>query len=154
MVALPFIKHAECTTCPQRKLARNASRNNNYDTHFFAGADFFTYYTYCISRAARARCPSRRSYSCSLLAAITYAAYLQRPAALDALISECSKNIAVDACYQHAPFAGWRAFHFAKADRDSPLIFQTSSSGSESVISGGTSMVFTARRVRLGSGAT
>jgi ankyrin repeat protein len=63
--------------------------------------------------------------------AITYAAYLQRPAALDALISECSKNIAVDACYQHVPFAGWRAFHFAKADRDSEAAAKLAAAGAD-----------------------
>ncbi len=63
--------------------------------------------------------------------AITYAAYLQRPAALDALISECSKNIAVDACYQHAPFAGWRSFHFAKADRDSEAAAKLAAAGAD-----------------------
>jgi hypothetical protein len=50
--------------------------------------------------------------------AIVYAAYLQRPAALDALLYECPKSLAVDDCYQHAPFAGWTAFNFTPADRD------------------------------------
>jgi hypothetical protein len=50
--------------------------------------------------------------------AIAYAVFLQRPAALDALINECPQLIDVNACYDHAQFAGWRAFHFASADRD------------------------------------
>jgi ankyrin repeat protein len=63
--------------------------------------------------------------------AIVYAACLQRPAALDVLISECPKNLAVDACYQRAPFAGWRAFHFAATDRDSELAAKLAAAGAD-----------------------
>ena len=51
--------------------------------------------------------------------AIAYAVFLQRPAALDALLCECPGRIDVNACHEHPPFVGWRAAHFARADRDS-----------------------------------
>jgi ankyrin repeat protein len=41
---------------------------------------------------------------------------MQRGNALDALLG--AKHVDVDARYQHPPFAGWRAFHFASVDRD------------------------------------
>ena len=47
--------------------------------------------------------------------ALVYAAFMQRGDALDALLSA---GLDVDARYEHPPFDGWRAFHFASADRD------------------------------------
>ena len=61
--------------------------------------------------------------------AIVYAAFLQRPAALDALLGECAKHIDVNATYEHQPFAGWRAFHFATVDRDAASAAQLDAAG-------------------------
>jgi hypothetical protein len=56
---------------------------------------------------------------------------LQRPASLDSLISECPKNLDVDACYGHPPFAFWRAFHFSSADRDSEAAAKLAAAGAD-----------------------
>ena len=65
--------------------------------------------------------------------AIVYAAFLQRPAALHALLGECSKHIDVNATYEHQPFAGWRAFHFATVDRDAESAAQLAAAGCDTI---------------------
>ena len=68
-----------------------------------------------VVRAVRAREPP-----CTHVApgvpALVYAAFMQRGNALDALLG--STHVGVDACYEHRPFEGWKAIHFASADRD------------------------------------
>ena len=52
-----------------------------------------------VTRAVRASDPPC-THGALGVPGIVFAAYLQRPAALDALISESPKSLAVDECYQ------------------------------------------------------
>jgi hypothetical protein len=81
-----------------------------------------------VARAVHASDPPSTHVAHGVLA-IVYAGFLQRPAALHALLAECAKHIDVNATYEHQPFAGWRAFHFATVDRDAESAAQLAAAG-------------------------
>ena len=81
-----------------------------------------------VTRAVRASDPPC-THVAQGVPGVAYAAFMQRTEALDALLCECLDCVDVNALYEHAPFVGWRAFHFANADRDAELAAKLAAAG-------------------------